>query len=139
MEKKWVFADGVEATLTQLEQRLVYAGLIEGYPCTRLNDHKIQWAREKSNLTLPPDITPLPGFEKDEPSSFFGKAEKLPDVQIQAYFTSGVTKQSGMCKSSMVITWWQNDYLLSLEDELKRILFIVDWWEFAEEWSMDDM
>jgi hypothetical protein len=136
---------GREVVLDKLSQSRTYAGLLEGTPNKRSNDHDIQWALDEARrdpaslgepflfeperrdyLRAPGDMQSVLDSQGNRPSGFQHIPEWLPQIQCIGIFHSlRPVRDRTKHASSLTIVWYQDDFGIdaSAIDRLRS----VDW------------
>jgi hypothetical protein len=130
---------GRTITLYALDQKMTYAGLIEGVPNADLNndviDGAIQEARsdgyaEGRRYLIPPprrDYIHKPGDASGLPS-WPGPPEFLPKVTCIASFKYALpVRDRDKHLSVLAVVWFQDDFALPIDQTVLAQLRLLDW------------
>ncbi|MEH0980911.1 hypothetical protein [Micromonospora sp. CPCC 205556] len=114
-------ASGRLLRLREVRMRSTYGGLLEGYPCKRLNDRILSGVDSMARRTWPG--TPVQVIEpvRTRPDGDateglpFGPLERLPSVIVAGWFTSEPVDpalDAVLCHSRLAVVWFQDDAVL---------------------------
>ncbi|MFF2775491.1 hypothetical protein ACFVU3_11330 [Streptomyces sp. NPDC058052] len=104
-----VLLSGRPIRLTELRMSSTYAGLLEGYPCKRVNDRKVAWLRRDAARAFPSwpvHLVPPTLAYPDRAPGGLGPVEVLPSVACVGVFDSQPLDPS-MDGSTLVVAWFQ--------------------------------
>ncbi|KQX57326.1 MULTISPECIES: hypothetical protein [unclassified Streptomyces] len=133
-----VLASGRRIRLTQLRMSSTYAGMLEGYPCKRVNDRKVEWLQrdaERAYSSLPVHVVPPVRAYPDERAGAFGPVEVLPSVFCVGVFDSAPLDPA-MDGSSLVVAWFQPAPEVPTGEDADPALRGVAWEELAEDYEL---
>jgi len=135
---KLTLHSGREITLTTLNQKRTYAGLLEGTPNAKSNNLGIEWTlKEAQRLCVegekPYLITPPRRDDNREPGDMRRLVEAnplhipewLPAVECIAQFQSST--------SFLVVVWYQEDFAPPIQEPALGQLLALDWDSLAIE------
>jgi hypothetical protein len=136
---------GRTITLEGLDQRMTYAGLLEGTPDAKWNDGHLERALQeaerhcvhgaKPHLILPPrrDYLREPGDMRQIIEEFpYRIPEWLPMVQCIGSFKDVVTARDPTRDLSvLVVVWFQDEYALPIQQPALGQLLELDWQSLA--------
>lgn len=86
-----------------------YGGMLEGYPCKRINDRKVSWLQSRAEHafpSLPVHLVPPSRECPDEAAGAFGPVEVLHSVACVGVFDS-TALDPAMDGSTLVVAWFQ--------------------------------
>ena len=136
---------GRRITLEALDQRMTYAGLLEGTPCRESNDRTIEYAlREaerycaagakphlispprRDNLRRPGDMQAIAAWARHR------VPEWLPMVRCIGSFKDVIkARDPARDLSVLVVVWFQDEYALPILEPALGQLLAVDWESLA--------
>ena len=123
------FAD-MEARVYRFEQRLVYAGLLEGLPTQERNDQLLERHRNESHTyVVPPTQTPI-NYDGSYP---FGTPASLPRIESIAHLSALAWSGPEFDISYGRIVWFQDNWGPELDLATITHLASVEWTSFAME------
>ncbi|OIJ64010.1 hypothetical protein [Streptomyces mangrovisoli] len=130
-----VLLSGRSIRLTELRMSSTYGGMLEGYPCKRINDLKIGWFQRWAESAFP--STPVHFVEPsrecpDEPAGAFGPVEVLPSVACVGLFDSAPLDPS-MDASTLVVAWFQSAPQVPAGEDADPGLRGIDWDGLAQD------
>ena len=143
-----ILASGRDIQLDQLEVNSTYGGMLEGYPCARINDMKLSWLAKRResaywtapvHLITPPRRTPdtEAGSSSGRPGPApgpFGPVEILPAVHCRGHFSSHpVAEESGLYLSYLEVVWFQDDLSTTLPEFVTAAVDDLAWDALAED------
>nr|AGZ94058.1 hypothetical protein [Streptomyces sp. MMG1612] len=108
-----VLSSGRSIELTELRMSSTYGGMLEGYPCKRINDMKVsglQRVAERTFSFAPVHLVAPCREYPDEPSGPFGPVEVLPRVTCIGVFSSTAIDPDldpVLHHSSLTVAWFQ--------------------------------
>jgi hypothetical protein len=135
---KLTLATGREIVLTRLRQQHTYAGLLEGYPDSDMNDREIEatladarsWCFEGAHpLLIPParrDFLRVPG-DMASPRSRRRTPEWLPMVSSIATFRSSPARDRAMHGSTLTMAWFQAEFGPPVSQDIVSAIAALDW------------
>lgn len=127
---------GLEVTIIHLEQRLVYAGVVEGVPNSRINRGMVTEAvRQASSLCpearchlIEPTESPYPG----RPHIVI-----LPSVVCTALLRrTGSTSDDWPCRELLLVVWFQAEYAMPIAAPMLEQIQSLDWTRLAVQLEM---
>lgn len=127
--------------LKHLEIFSTYGGMLEGYPCARINDRLISALskRPESAYWTPPVHVITPPRINPEPHSTqlpFGPVEVLPDTYCRGAFESHrIDEQLDdvLYRSYLTVVWFQAGLDATVTEFVAAALSGLQWEEFAED------
>jgi hypothetical protein len=124
----FTLASGRTIRLHALDQRAVYAGLLEGLPTREMNartiDAIIREARARTGQE-PFLIAPAQTRIEYEGRYPFGEPATLPGIGCVADFVS--SGKDPLHYTSLTVIWFQDDYAFPLSAEAAAALTALDW------------
>ncbi|MET9150726.1 hypothetical protein ABZX82_05540 [Streptomyces griseoflavus] len=109
-----VLSSGRSVDLSELRMSATYAGLLEGYPCKRLNDLRIAGLLRTAEHTFrraPVHLIPPPREYPDQYAGAFGPVEVLPAVTCVGSFSSEAVDPAHdrvLYRSHLTVVWFQS-------------------------------
>ncbi|MFD6425828.1 hypothetical protein [Streptomyces sp. NPDC060198] len=108
-----VLSSGRSIDLTDLRLSSTYGGMLEGYPCARLNDWKIEGLLRSGGSGRPLDRVHLVDPVREHPDSPpgpWGPVEVLPPVTCVGSFRSAAVDPGHdpvLYRSALTVLWFQ--------------------------------
>lgn len=115
-----------------------YGGMLEGYPCKRINDLKVGWLKrqaESAFASKPVHFVPPSREYSDETAGAFGPVEVLPPVFCVGVFDSAALDPA-MDRSDLVVAWFQHVPEVPAGDEADLALRSIRWEELARDYEL---
>ncbi|GAA4558249.1 hypothetical protein GCM10023193_12350 [Planotetraspora kaengkrachanensis] len=132
-------SSGRDLALSTVELSATYDGLLEGYPCARVNDRAISslssWART-SYPSMPFHLIDPPRTYPDEKPGRLGPVEVLPAVRCVGVFSGSPLRKdddSVWCESVLVVAWFQADVSLPVGEDVLPAFRELAWEDLAED------
>lgn len=127
-------ASGRDIQLDELDQSLVYGGLLEGLPTRAMNArtirHVIAQQRKRwrhGPYLIEPVQTPI-AYEGRYP---FGTPASLPAIQCIARFHSTAklppTPDDVLYFTALTVIWYQDDYAFPISADARAAIEALDW------------
>jgi hypothetical protein len=138
----WIpLASGRDVELTHLEIFSTYGGMLEGYPCARINDRLLSALskRRESAYWSPPVhvITPQRSYPAGESAQLpFGPVEVLPGTYCRGAFRSDrIDEQLDdvLHRSYLTVVWFQDGIDLTITEFVTAAVSGLQWEQFAED------
>lgn len=134
-------SSGRTAELTDLRMSSTYGGLLEGYPCKRINDWHVNGLlsrTQKAHPSLPVHlVTPPREYpEGDRSPGPFGPVEVLPAVKCVGVFSSTPVDPDVdpvLHRSALVVAWFQHAPEVPSHDSAEQALLDLPWDELARD------
>jgi len=134
-------ASGRDIALEQLEIFSTYGGMLEGYPCARINDRLLSRLSERreSAYWTPPVHVIAPSRTYPEPESIhlaFGPVEVLPGTYCRGAFRSDrIDEQLDgvLHRSYLTVVWFQEGLDTTVAEFVTSALSGLQWEQFAED------
>lgn len=135
-----VLASGDSIDLAELRMSSTYGGVLEGYPCRRVNDMKIARLLRQAEAEYPRTAVHLvpPSLEHpdDGDGGSFGPVEVLPPVTCVGVFHGGVIDDdldSFLYASSLTVIWFQHTLDVPSGDNADPALRAIAWERLARD------
>lgn len=135
---------GRSIELTSLEIFSTYDGLLEGYPCARINDRLLSglakrrefaYTSQPVHVITPPRRYPDLGSER----LAFGPVEQLPEVYCRGSFRSHCIDEDlddVLHRSWLSVVWFQDDLASPMIDFVTAAVTGLAWEELAEDYEL---
>ncbi|MFF0559747.1 hypothetical protein [Streptomyces sp. NPDC004266] len=133
-----VLSSGRSIRLTELRMSSTYGGMLEGYPCKRINDLKVDWLQrqaERAFSSTPVHLVPPSREHPDEPAGAFGPVEVLPPVFCVGVFHS-TALDPAMDGSTLAVAWFQPLPEVPAGEDADPALRGVRWEELAQDYEL---
>lgn len=139
---QFALKSGLEITLKALQQRMTYAGLLEGTPSQESNDWLIDAALKEAQQFCVEGVKPIlihpprrnylrePG-DMDLIRRPHHIPEWMPMVTCAASFTAFPPRDPTKHISVMTVVWWQDEYALPIMQPALDELRGLDWRSLA--------
>ena len=137
-----VLSSGRSIELTHLRMSSTYGGVLEGYPCRRLNDMTVNGllgeAERAFSSSMPVHLVP-PSREcpdPDEPAGAFGPVEVLPSVGCIGVFSSTTIDpelDAVLHRSALVVAWFQAGPDVPSGEDADLALRSIGWEALAQD------
>ncbi|MER5307251.1 hypothetical protein ABT034_05610 [Streptomyces sp. NPDC002773] len=131
-------SSGRSIRLTELRMSSTYGGMLEGYPCKRINDRKVSWLQRQAEHafpSIPVHLVPPSREYPDETAGAFGPVEVLPSVACIGVFDSTALDPT-MDGSSLVVAWFQPAPEVPAGEDADHALRSVRWEELAQNYEL---
>ncbi|MFG2117341.1 hypothetical protein ACGFRB_32675 [Streptomyces sp. NPDC048718] len=130
-----ILSSGRSIELSELRISSTYGGMLEGYPCKRVNDFKVdalQRSAERAFPTWPVHLVPPPRTYPDDSlgPGPFGPVEELPPVACVGVFHSAPLAP-GFDYSRLTVAWFQADPAVPSGEDADPALRGIPWEELA--------
>jgi hypothetical protein len=136
MNAEITLQSGLHVTIVHLDQHLVYAGVVEGVPNSRINRELVAEAVREAT-TLCPDaqchlIQPSESPYRGRPHIVL-----LPAVVCAALLKRvGTTPDDWPCRELLVVVWFQEEYAMPVAPSVMAQLQSLDWKRLAVQLEM---
>ncbi|MEV6104268.1 hypothetical protein AB0M28_06065 [Streptomyces sp. NPDC051940] len=133
-----VLSSGRSIRLTELRMSSTYGGMLEGYPCKRINDLKVDWLQrqaERKFPSTPVHLVPPSREYPDETAGAFGPVEVLPSVACVGVFNS-TALDPAMDGSTLVVAWFQPAPAVPAGEDADLALRSIRWEELAQDYEL---
>ncbi|RFU37665.1 hypothetical protein DZF91_31720 [Actinomadura logoneensis] len=136
---------GRQVVLDHLDISPTYDGMLEGYPCARVNDSLLESLAKPTptpfqtspvHLIAPERRYPDRGSGRRLP---FGPVEELPRLYCRGSFVSERVDENlddVLYRSWLEIVWFQDDLAAPVADFVARAIADVAWDELAEDFEL---
>ncbi|AWW38712.1 hypothetical protein ADL00_18950 [Streptomyces sp. AS58] len=132
-----VLSSGRSIDLTELRMTSTYAGMLEGYPCERINDMKINAllrTAQRAYPTTPVHLVTPPRERPDQPAGGFGPVEMLPAVAcVGAFHSEALDHDPVLHRSHLTVVWFQPVPQAPAGHEADPGLRDVEWERLAQD------
>lgn len=132
-------ACGRNLGLSTIRLDSTYGGLLEGYPCTRLNDRLLSALRSWAGTTypsLPFHLIDPPRAYPDKAPGPWGPVELLPPVRCLGPFSSlplDEDHEPVLYESVLVVGWFQADVSLPVGEDAMPRFRLLAWEDLAQD------
>ena len=125
-----------EIRIVRLDQRPIYAGVLEGSPNSRINRGMIQGAvRGYASMAPAARCHLLEPVERPYPDR--PKIVLLPPVVCGALLERrGSTVEDWPCWEHLVLVWFQDEYAMPIAPEILSVIQSLDWPRLATQIEM---
>ncbi|WP_330334368.1 hypothetical protein OHS33_34555 [Streptomyces sp. NBC_00536] len=133
-----VLSSGRSISLTELRMSSTYGGMLEGYPCKRINDLKVSWLQRRAESAFPSTpvhFVPPTRAYPDETAGPFGPVEVLPSVACVGVFDS-TALDPAMDRSALVVAWFQSTPDAPSGEDAELALRSIRWDELAQDYDL---
>ncbi|MFI1223652.1 MULTISPECIES: hypothetical protein [unclassified Streptomyces] len=133
-----VLVSGRAIRLTELRMSSTYGGMLEGYPCKRINDRRVGRLQRQAELAFPSTpvhLVPPPREYPDETVGAFGPVEVLPSVACVGVFDS-TALDPAMDGSSLAVAWFQSAPEVPTGEKADLALRSIRWEELAQDYEL---
>jgi hypothetical protein len=134
-----VLSSGRSIELSELRLSSTYGGMLEGYPCKRVNDGTVNGllrAAERAFPTTPVHLVP-PALEyPDQTAGAFGPVEVLPAVACVGAFHSTALEPEHdpvLYRSALTVVWFQPAPNVPSSNRADPALCDIRWDELAQD------
>ncbi|MGV9270242.1 hypothetical protein ACWDRR_36995 [Kitasatospora sp. NPDC003701] len=132
-----VLSSGRSIRLVELRMSSTYGGMLEGYPCKRINDLRVgrlQRQAERDFSATPVHLVPPAREYPDETAGSFGPVEVLPPVACIGVFDSAALDPA-MDGSALVVAWFQSAPDVPSGEDADLALRSIRWEELAQDYE----
>lgn len=133
-----VLLSGRSIKLSDVRLFSTYDNLVEGYPCARFNDMKINAllrGAERDHPGTPIHLVDPPRTYPDTEKGPWGPVEILPEVCCVGTFHSTPTDPD-LYRSSLTVIWFQPSPKIPSGTDADPRLRAVEWEELARDWEL---
>ncbi|MGW4693214.1 hypothetical protein ACWEO1_12600 [Kitasatospora cineracea] len=107
-----LLSSGRSIRLDEVRMSATYGGMLEGYPCRRVNDRSVKHLRDAAARQYPSLpvhlVEPVREHPEDGIRGGLGPEERLPAVRCVGLFSSHpVVGRAGADFSQLVVAWYQ--------------------------------
>ncbi|MFE2211443.1 hypothetical protein ACFW93_05600 [Streptomyces canus] len=137
-----VLSSGRSIELIELRMSSTYGGMLEGYPCKRVNDMKVsglQWQSERAFPSTPFHLVPPSREYPDQTAGAFGPVEVLPSVACIGVFGSTAVAPEldpVLYRSALVVAWFQATPDVPSGEDADWSLGSIRWEELAQDYEL---
>ncbi|MFI8003302.1 hypothetical protein [Streptomyces sp. NPDC086010] len=137
-----LLSSGRSVELSELRMSTTYGGLLEGYPCRRVNDMKVTGLLRQAEraFSFAPVHPVPPSIEyPDQAAGAFGPVEVLPSVACIGVFGSAPVDpelDSVLHRSALVVAWFQTTTDVPSGENADPSLRRVPWDELALDFEL---
>ncbi|SEQ54443.1 hypothetical protein SAMN04487983_100633 [Streptomyces sp. yr375] len=137
-----VLSSGRSIALTELRMSSTYGGMLEGYPCKRINDMKVgslQRQAEHAFSYTPVHLVPPSREYPDQTVGAFGPVEVLPSVVCIGVFGSTAVDPEldpVLHRSALVVAWFQATADVPSGEDADLALRSIRWEELAKDYEL---
>ncbi|MFD7966373.1 hypothetical protein ACFV5J_36870 [Streptomyces zaomyceticus] len=135
-------SSGRSIELTELRMSTTYGGMLEGYPCRRINDMKVSGLlrRAEDGFSFAPVHLVPPSREyPDQTAGAFGPVEVLPSVACIGVFGSAAVDpelDAVLHRSTLVVAWFQATPDVPSDENADLALRGIRWDELAKDYEL---
>ncbi|MFE9046472.1 hypothetical protein ACFYOG_36995 [Streptomyces sp. NPDC007818] len=132
-------SSGRSIELTELRMSTTYGGMLEGYPCRRINDMKVSGLlrqAERAFSFAPVHLVPPSREYPDQTASAFGPVEMLPSVACIGVFGSTAVDpelDTALHRSALIVAWFQATPEIPSGQDADPALRGIRWDELAQD------
>ncbi|MEX3100332.1 MULTISPECIES: hypothetical protein [unclassified Streptomyces] len=135
-----VLLSGRAIELSDIQLSSTYAGLLEGYPCARVNDMKINSLLRRAERDTPRSpvhlVEPAREYRPENSPGPFGPVEILPPVSCVASFHStpvSPTLDPVLHRSTLTVIWFQQTPQVPSGTDADKRLRALEWEDLARD------
>ncbi|MEU0938601.1 hypothetical protein [Embleya sp. NPDC005971] len=135
-------SSGRSIELTELRMSTTYGGMLEGYPCQRINDMKVSGLLRQAEHAFsfaPVHLVPPSREYPDRTAGAFGPVEVLPSVACIGVFGSTVVDpelDAVLHRSALVVAWFQATTDVLSGEDADPGLRNIRWDELAQDYEL---
>ncbi|WP_418961260.1 hypothetical protein [Streptomyces tritici] len=133
-----VVSSGRSIRLTELRMSSTHGGMLEGYPCKRINDLKVSWLQRQAERAFPSTPVHLVAPSREYPeetAGAFGPVEVLPSVACIGVFGS-TALDPAMDGWTLVVAWFQSAPEVPAGEDADLALRSIRWEELAQDYEL---
>lgn len=133
-----VLSSGRSIRLAELRMSSTYGGMLEGYPCKRINDRRVSWLQRQAASafpSMPVHLVPPSREYPDKTAGALGPVEVLPSVACIGVFDSAALDPA-MDGSTLVVAWFQPAPEVPAGEEADLALRNIRWEELAQDYDL---
>ncbi|MEV3930450.1 MULTISPECIES: hypothetical protein [unclassified Streptomyces] len=134
-----VLLSGRAIELTELRMSSTYGGMLEGYPCRRINDMKVRGLRSQAEKAFSFTAIHLVQPSREYPDSTagaFGPVEVLPPVSCVGVFRSTAVAPEldpVLHRSTLAVAWFQSAPDVPSGEDADPALRGIRWEDLAQD------
>ncbi|NEA11959.1 hypothetical protein G3I27_28050 [Streptomyces sp. SID10692] len=135
---RMVLSSGRSIRLTEVRMSSTYGGMLQGYPCKRVNDWRVsrlQRDAERAFPSAPVHLVPPTRQYPDEAPGGLGPVEVLPSVACVGVFAS-TALDPAMDGSSLVVAWFQSAPEVPAGEDADHTLRGIPWNGLAQDYEL---
>ncbi|MFE4304988.1 hypothetical protein ACFQ9H_05500 [Streptomyces sp. NPDC056517] len=135
-------SSGRSIELTELRMSTTYGGMLEGYPCQRINDMKVSGLlRQAEHAFSFAPVHLVPPFREypDQTAGAFGPVEVLPSVACIGVFGSTAVDpelDAVLHRSALIVAWFQATPDVPSGENADLALRGIRWEELAQDYEL---
>ncbi|MET7646294.1 hypothetical protein ABZS83_22235 [Streptomyces sp. NPDC005426] len=137
-----ILSSGRSIELTELRMSTTYGGMLEGYPCQRINDMKVSGLlrqAERAFSFAPVHLVPPSREYPDQTAGAFGPVEVLPSVACIGVFGSTAVDpelDAVLHRSALIVAWFQATPEIPSGQDADPALHGIRWDELAQDYEL---
>ncbi|GAA3392727.1 hypothetical protein [Streptomyces roseoviridis] len=135
-------SSGRSIELTELRMSSTYGGMLEGYPCARVNDMKVRGLRRQAADAFPAapvHLIPPVRTYPDTTAGPFGPVEVLPSVACIGTFRSAAVAPAldpVLHGSALTVVWFQPHVDVPSGEDADPGLLGIPWEDLARDYEL---
>ncbi|MET9535877.1 hypothetical protein ABZY02_35915 [Streptomyces sp. NPDC006649] len=135
-------SSGRSIELTELRMSTTYGGMLEGYPCQRINDMKVSGLLRQAEHAFsfaPVHLVPPSREYPDQTGGAFGPVEVLPSVACIGVFGSTAVDpelDAVLHRSALIVAWFQAAPEIPSGQDADPALRSIRWDELAQDYEL---
>lgn len=134
---QFILKDDIEATLASIHQKITYNGLLEGYPCEKVNNMILHNTKIKARNLFSLDeiyiIQPIIKAVEEQHGSLV-KIMELPLVTcIATLMCRKVFRDQDKHFSALTVIWFQDQYAFPIQEDIIKEIITVPFKEICGE------
>lgn len=134
-----ILKENIKVMITSIHQEITYDGLLEGYPCEKVNTMILHNTKIKAgNLFFMDEIYMIEPFIKvnRNQSGSFGKMMELPMVTCMAtLMCREVFRDQDKHFSALTVIWFQDQYAFPIQEDILEKITAVPFKEVCGEFD----
>ena len=137
-----VLSSGRSIELIELRMSSTYGGMLEGYPCKRINDMRVSGLKRQGERDFPSTpfhLVPPSREYPDQTAGAFGPVEVLPSVACIGVFGSTAVAPEldpVLYRSALVVAWFQATLDVPSGEDANGSLGSIRWEELAQDYEL---
>ncbi|MGQ4356558.1 hypothetical protein [Streptomyces drozdowiczii] len=135
-------SSGRSIELNELRMSTTYGGMLEGYPCQRINDMEVSGLlrqAERAFSFAPVHLVPPSREYPDQTAGAFGPVEVLPSVACIGVFGSTAVDpelDAVLHRSALIVAWFQATPDVPSGQDADPALRSIHWEELARDYEL---
>ncbi|MFD8727786.1 hypothetical protein [Streptomyces sp. NPDC059611] len=135
-------SSGRSIELTELRMSSTYGGMLEGYPCQRINEVKMSGLIQQAEHAFPfapVHLVPPTREYPDQAAGVFGPVEVLPPIACIGVFSSTAVDpelDAVLYRSNLVVAWFQAAPDVPSGEDAASSLRGIRWEELAQDYEL---